>query len=88
MITSCKHQEEELWGMQQERRSGDGRECRNARSGPANANQAAGSKREGKQKEERCEVLAHQEKQNLPQKLHEDWVEVLAESVERPGQWE
>ena len=66
-------------GIQQKRRSGSGRECGDARSGPENANQAAGSERESEEKTVQRKVLAHQEISGLPEKPHEDRGEEAAE---------
>ena len=48
--------------MQQERRSGDGDECRNDRSRFENEIQAIGSERKIEKKEVRGEILDHQDK--------------------------
>ena len=56
-------------GMQQERRSGCGDECRNAWSRLENENQAAGSERKVEKKEVRGEILVYQENR-IFQKSH------------------
>ena len=43
--------------VQQMKRGGYERKCGNARSGPGNTNQAAGSERNGEEKKVRCEIL-------------------------------
>ena len=70
--------------MQQKRRSGYGTMCGDVRSGLENTNQAAGSEREIEEEKEQCEVLAHQEEQNLPEKLHEERGEEAVENLLGP----
>ena len=53
-----------------------------------------GAKEKARRTKVRGEILTHQEKKNLPEKLRKDWGEKVAkdglgpcESVERPSSW-
>ena len=93
-IASCRCFGGEVSGMQEKRRSGSDNECWGAWSGLENKHQALGDEGEGEKKEVRCEILAHQEKSNLPEKFNEDWCDKAVgngfgsrESVARTSRW-